>query len=250
MKLTVLGCAGTFPGPQSGCSAYLLEQDGFRLLVDCGYGAVGALQRHADLLALDAVVVTHLHADHCIDLVGYAYARFYHPAGRPPPLPVYGPAGTRDRISLAAESRRGADWLDEVFDWRTLSAEALEIGPYRLLPVRTAHPVECYALRITAGGAVLAYSADTGHCPQLIELARAADLFLCEASFLTGAANPPGVHLTGAQAGELASAAGARQLLLTHLVCWHDEEQVLSEAASVYPGPLALARAGRTYRVG
>ena len=90
MRLTVLGCAGTFPGPLSGCSSYLVEQDGFRLLLDAGNGAVSALQRAADLLAVDAVLLSHLHADHCLDLVAYSYARRYHPEGPLPP-----PAGLR-----------------------------------------------------------------------------------------------------------------------------------------------------------
>ena len=93
MKLTVLGSAGTFPGPDSPCSAYLVEHEGFRLLLDFGPGSLGPLQRHLGLLDLDAVYLSHLHADHCLELVTYSYARRYHPDGNPPSLPVYGPAG-------------------------------------------------------------------------------------------------------------------------------------------------------------
>ena len=248
MRLTVLGCAGTFPGPRSGCSSYLLEHDGFRLMVDCGNGAVGALQRHADLLDVQAIAVSHLHADHCIDLVAYAYARRYHP--RPPAglLPVYGPAGTRERICAAADGR-GGGWLDEVYDWRPLGEAALQVGPFALTPRRTAHPIECYALRVQAGGRTLAYSADAGPCPALAEVARDADVFLCEASFLSTGDNPDGVHLTGAQAGQVATEAAARSLLLTHLVAWHDEGEVLAEAQREFAGPLALARDGVSYPV-
>lgn len=248
MNLTVLGCSGTFPGPLSGCSAYLMEHDGFRLMLDCGYGAVGALQRHGGLLDLDAVVITHLHADHCIDLVGYAYARRYHPTERPGPLAVYGPDGTRDRICLAVDSRR-ADWLEEVYDWRPLGDAPTQVGPFALTPWRTAHPIECYALRVEAGGRTLAYSADTGPCAALVEAARDVDTFLCEASFVETDDNPAGIHLTGLQAGRAATQAGARRLLLTHLVPWHDEAQVLAEAKCGFDGPLALARDGVTYPV-
>jgi ribonuclease BN (tRNA processing enzyme) len=165
MQLTVLGCAGTFPGPASDCSAYLVEHDGFRLLVDAGYGAVGALQRHGDLLDLDAVLVSHLHADHCIDLVAYSYARFYHPAGIAPRLPVYGPPGTAARIEAAVASSH-TDWLDRVYDWRELDGSPVEIGPFAISFVRTNHPIECWAPRIEAGGAVLAYTGDTdGRAP-------------------------------------------------------------------------------------
>ncbi len=250
MQMTVLGCAGTFPGPASGCSAYLVEHDGFRLLVDAGYGAVGALQRHGDLLDVDAVLLSHLHADHCIDLVAYSYARFYDPRGTAPLLPVYGPPGTAERIAAATGSGR-QDWLGQVFDWRTLDGGPRQIGPFAASFVRTNHPVECWAPRLEAGGAVLAYTGDTGRCEDLVALARDADLLLAEASFLDGPGNPEGVHLCGREAGEYAARAGARSLLLTHLVgAWGDAAATLAEAKAVYDGELALAEDGRTYRVG
>ena len=98
MRLTVLGCSGTYPGPDSPCSGYLVEHDGFRLVLDLGPGALGPLQRAIGLLDVDAVYVSHLHADHCTDLVGMSYARRYHPDGMPAPLPLYGPTGLRDRL--------------------------------------------------------------------------------------------------------------------------------------------------------
>lgn len=249
MQITVLGCAGTFPGPASGCSSYLVEHDGFRLMLDAGYGAVGALQRHGGLQALDAVLLSHLHADHCIDLVAYSYARFYDPAGCAPPLPVYGPAGTAQRIANAIETSR-PEWLGQVYDWRLLDGTPVEIGPFRVSMVRTNHPVECWATRIEAAGRVLAYSGDTGACEGLVDLARDADLFLCEASFLDEPANPEGVHLCGRQAGEYAARAGARALMLTHLVAaWGDEQATLAEAKAVYDGDLRLARDGITYPI-
>jgi ribonuclease BN (tRNA processing enzyme) len=247
VKLTVLGCAGTFPGPASGCSSYLLEHEGFRLMLDAGYGAVGALQRHGGLLDLDAVMVSHLHADHCIDLVAYSYARFYDPGGCAPRIPVYGPLGTAARIAGAIETTQPA-WLEQVYEWRLLDGSPVQVGPFAITMVRTNHPVECYALRVEAGGAVLAYSGDTGACEGLVELARDADLFLCEASWLDSEANPEGVHLCGRQAGEYAARAGARSLMLTHLVsAWGDEQATLAEAKAVYDGDLRLARDGTTY---
>lgn len=249
MKLTVLGCAGTFPGPDSGCSSYLIEHEGFRLMVDCGYGAIGALQRHGSLLNLDAVIVTHLHADHCIDLVGYAYARYYDPGGAPAPLPVWGPAGTSDRIATAIQGG-SCDWLKGVYDWRPLDAAKRDVGPFTVSGELMAHPIECYGLRIEAAGRTIAYSADTGACDQLVDLARGADLFLCEASFLETRPNPPDVHLTGKQAGEHGLRADVGTLLLTHLVpAWGDEEATIAEAAQSFDGDLRLARTGVTYPI-
>ena len=94
MRLTVIGCAGSFPGPDSPASCYLVEADGFRMLLDLGNGALGVLQRHAGLYDIDAICLSHLHGDHCLDMSSYWVARTYAPGGPKPPVPVYGPAGT------------------------------------------------------------------------------------------------------------------------------------------------------------
>jgi ribonuclease BN (tRNA processing enzyme) len=246
VQLTVLGCAGTFPGPDSPCSGYLVEQDGFRLVVDLGAGALGNLQRHCDVLDVDAVYITHLHADHCIDLVAYSYARRYHPTGMPPQLPVYGPPGTRDRICASFEEFP-ADGLLDVYDFRERGAGTIQIGPLTVTSGIVEHPIECHGLRIEAGGKVLAYSGDTARSEVLVELARDADLFLCEASWPSVPEPPPGIHLTGREAGEHATRAGARRLLLTHLMPFHDPQAMLAEAKETYEGHLELVHPGSTY---
>jgi ribonuclease BN (tRNA processing enzyme) len=112
-----------------------------------------------------------------------------------------------------------------------------------------AHPVTAYGLRILADGRTLAYSGDTGTCDALVETARDADLFLCEASFVEGGDNPPDLHLTGAEAGVMATEAGARRLVLTHVPPWHDPQVMLAEAHLTYDGPLELAVPGETYDI-
>jgi ribonuclease BN (tRNA processing enzyme) len=248
VELTVLGCAGTFPGPQSPCSGYLVERDGFRLLVDLGAGALGALQRHVGLLDVDAVYISHLHADHCIDLVAYSYARRYYPDGVPPPLPVYGPRGTAQRICNAFETPP-ADGLLDVFDFHEVPPGEQQIGPFAVRTIRTNHPVECHAMRIDAGGRSLTYSGDTGDCPDLVELARGTDVFLCEASWTDSADNPPGIHLSGREAGEHAARAGVGRLLVTHLVAWADADAVVAEARAVFGGDVERAECGATVTV-
>lgn len=248
MQLTVLGCAGTFPGPDSPCSGYLVEHEGFRLVVDMGAGSIGQLQKHIGLLDVDAIYVSHLHADHCIDLVAYSYARRYHPDGIPPLLPVYGPKGTCGRIRGAFEAPPLNGLLD-VFDFREVAVGTTQIGPFAVTSARTNHPVECHALRIDAGGKRLTYSADTGACDGLVELARESDLFLCEASWADSPDNPPGVHLSGREAGEHAARAGARRLVLTHLVAWADDDAILAEAKRSFGGDVQLAARGATYDV-
>jgi ribonuclease BN (tRNA processing enzyme) len=246
VRLTVIGCAGSFPGPGSAASCYLVEHDGTSIVLDLGNGALGPLSAHTDIRALDAIVLSHLHADHCMDLTSLYVARKYHPQGPPPPVPVHGPAGTRQRIADAY--RAAADEpdpeLDRVFRFVDHAPDPVRIGSLTLRVARVAHPVPAYALRVEAGGRSLVFSGDTAPSQALVELARGADLALFEASFLTGPTNPRGLHLTGREAGEHAAAAGVPRLLLTHLVTWNEPDASFAEARASYDGELALAAPG------
>ncbi len=249
MQLTVLGCSGTFPGPDSPCSSYLLEHDGFSLLIDTGNGSLGPLQRYAGLLAPDAVFISHLHGDHYLDLQPYLYARHYHPDGAPPALPVYAPGALTAQLKAGyGEATSSAELVEQVYDIRPTSAGRLEIGPFAITLARTSHPIECYGARLEAGGRTLAYSADTGPCGALVELARGADVLLCEAAFGTGN-GPPDLHLSGRQAGEHATRAGAGLLLLTHLVPHGDRAATREHAAAAYAGPAELVSTGDRYEI-
>lgn len=242
MKLTIVGCAGSFPGPDSPASCYLIEADGFRLVMDLGSGALGPLQRYCGLDEVDAVCLSHLHGDHCLDMCGYSVARRYHPDGPRPRLPVYAPAGAAERLAAALGESTG---ITDAFQFRTLAPGPVQIGPLRITAARMNHPVETFGFRLEHDGAALAYSADTGPCAELGELARAADVLLCEASFLDQPGLPRDLHLTARQAGEAAGRAGARRLLLTHLVAWNDPAASRAEAAAAFGGELAVARAGQ-----
>ncbi len=248
MRLTVVGCAGSFPGPDSAASCYLLEADGFRLVVDLGNGALGALQRHIGLFDVDAICLSHLHADHCVDLYSYSIARAYSPTGPQPPIPVYGPAGTSERIGLIHGP--GADGgLMKRFTFESLAPGTFEIGPFRVTTAHMNHPVEAFGFRFTHDGRTLAYSGDSGETEELVPLARGSDVFLCEAAFLDGPDLPPDLHLTPGQAAGYATRAGAGQLVLTHLQPWNQAEQAFREAAS-FAGELALAHAGQVIEIG
>lgn len=247
MELTVLGCSGTFPSADSGCSSYLVRHDGYTLMIDAGNGAVGALQRVAGLLDPDAVLLSHLHADHCVDLVAYSYARRFHEA-KPARLPVHGPQGTQERICRIFD-RPPRDHLDKVYVFHTVAPGHLELGPFSVTLTPTAHPIETYSVRVEAGGRSLCYSADTGVTPRLVEAAKGVDLFLCEATWEDGGNHPPDVHLTASEAGEHAAEADVARLLLTHKVAWQHDDDVLAGAARAFRGPVEMAAAGRTYAV-
>ena len=251
MKLTIVGCSGSYPGPESSASCYLLEEehDGrtWRVLLDLGNGALGQLHRHADPLAIDAVFISHLHADHCLDLCGYHVMRKYHPTGAQPRIPVWGPDGTADRMARAYDLPSSPGMTEE-FDFRGWGAP-VEMGPFTVEARQVVHPVTAYALRVSAGGRTLVYSGDTGPCDALDDLAAGADLLLAEASFETGRDNPPDLHMTGADCGRTAARAGVGLLVLTHVPPWHDPAVAEAEARAEWSGPIELARAGATYDV-
>lgn len=247
MRLTIVGCAGSYPNPSSSASCYLVEHDGVRIVLDLGNGALGDLQQYVDPLdesALAAVILSHCHVDHCADVASLYVMRHYGPLAATRPLPLIGPSDSRARIA-AIYGMADATHLDQQFDARTLGAGPLTIGPFRIEAVPAAHPVEAYSIRVTADGMSITYSGDTGPTSQLVDLARGSDIALFEASFV-GTGNPPNLHLSGAEAGRIAKEADVGLLVLTHHVAWNDEAEVLAEAAAEFDGPIEQARPGMT----
>ncbi len=255
MKVTVIGCSGSFAGPDSSASCYLLEAPDaddpdrtWRVLLDLGSGALGALQRHADPLTIDAVLISHLHADHFFDISGFYVMRKYHPRGAQLRIPVHGPRGMKKRVAKAYGLPLDPGMNDE-FAFRRLRKSPLEIGPFTVTARRVEHPVEAYGFRVEHDGKVLAYSGDTALCPSLRDLAADADLLLAEAAFRDDADNPPGIHMTGSEAAAVARDARVGHLVLTHIPPWHDKGRAVLEAQGVYDGPVSLAREGATYEL-
>ncbi len=258
MRLTVVGCSGSTPGPTSAASCYLLEAAGpdddgevrtWRMLLDLGSGALGPLQRHVDPMTVDAVLLTHLHADHCLDLCGLYVMLKHSPVGPQPRvrIPVIGPSGTARRLARAYDlpEEPGMSAELDVRSWQ--DGEPVELGPFTVTPMRVNHPVEAYGLRVEHEGTVLAYTGDTDACPALEPLCRDADLVLADAAFVDGRDDVEGVHLSGRRAAEAAVAAGGvKRLLLTHLPPWNDPETVTAQARAVWDGQLDVAQPGLT----
>nr|WP_221474732.1 MBL fold metallo-hydrolase [Sphaerisporangium rubeum] len=250
VKLTIVGCAGSFPGPDSPASCYLLEAEGFRLLLDFGNGALGVLQRHIGLYDVDAICLSHLHADHCLDLCTYHVVRTYSPERPLPRVPVYAPADAPRRLS-AAYGMSEEPGLETAFAFEALRPATYAVGPFEVTTALMNHPVETYGFRVSHGGRSIAYSADTGECPDLVKLAAGADLLLCEASWPDRPDTPPDLHLNGRQAAEHAARAGVGTLVLTHLVPWFDPDVIHRDATrGGFDGTLRLARSGEVYDLG
>ena len=255
MRLTVIGCAGSFAGPESPASCYLLEEpfEGrtYRLLVDLGSGAFGPLQRHSTIRDIDAIVLSHLHADHCFDMSGFYVVSRYHPEGAFDQIPVHAPEGAGDFLVAAygVEENQGMRAQFDFQGWQ--DGATVQLGPFSVTSFLVNHPVPAYAMRIQTATSTLAYSGDTGPTDVLLDLVDGADAFLCEASFVEAkaATNPPNLHLTGAEAGEYATRGGVGRLLVTHIPTWTDRAEVESDVKSTWDGPYELVTAGAQYEI-
>jgi ribonuclease BN (tRNA processing enzyme) len=249
MELTVLGAHGTWPEAGGATTGYLLSHDGHRVWIDLGTGTMANLLRYVDVLGVDAVVISHRHPDHLLDLYPLFYARLIHPE-HPLGLPLYLPPGAFDHIRALLSDEGGED-LSLVFDVRPVRpGDGFQAGPFRFTTAAMEHPVPTLGMRIEAGAASLAYTADTGPNDDLVGLARGADLLLSEATWLD---RPPGavpIHLTPREAGEYAARAGVGRLVMTH-VRWNvtDPAIGLERAAAVFDGPVSVAEQGLRMRL-
>ncbi|QNG18299.1 MBL fold metallo-hydrolase [Rhodococcus triatomae] len=252
MRLTVLGCSGSVSGPDSPASGYLLTAPGTPpVVLDFGPGVLGALQRYADPGEV-SVLLTHLHADHCLDLPGLLVWRRYHPSPPTGRALVYGPSDAACRIGVAsAECGGEIDDISDTIDLRQWTdGAAVEFGELTVRAGRVDHPPESYGLRITdADGRILTYTGDTGMCDEVVELARGAHVLLSEASWTHSPDRPQGIHLSGTEAGRVATLAGVGELLLTHIPPWTSREDVIAEAKAEFAGPVHAVTAGGVYEI-
>lgn len=247
-RVVVLGSCGAWPEPGRACSGLLLEHHGFRVAVDLGYGTLPLLLQALGSPSgegLDAVVVTHRHPDHMVDLHGLFRARSFGnaPGG---PLPLLAAEGVLENVKALEEDDGSA--VDEAFRWVQLPRVAYDLGPFTLESRLLPHSVPSVGVRLSAPGLVVACTGDTGYVDELHDLGRDADLFVVEATD-EHQQGPSGSqsssnHLTAHEAGAAASAADARAVLLTHFWPGNDREASRRTAAEVYRGPVLVAEEG------
>jgi ribonuclease BN (tRNA processing enzyme) len=252
MRLTILGSSPACQNPGGACSGYLIEEDGVAILIDCGGGVFSRLQNFIKPESLKAVVISHMHADHTIDLVQFRFYLFFvaqdlgvrgHPALFLPP------DGHERLLALSRMQDQSPTFYSEFFALQEYDPlQTLDLGPLKLQFVPVVHIPHTYAIRIT-GSSTLAYSADTGPCPGLLEVARDADLFLCECANTEGSGYP--FHLTPRQAGLAAQDAGVGELVLTHRWVYLGHESAVKEASRCYTrGPVTMAREDMQFTLG
>lgn len=240
LTVTVLGCSGSYAAPGNPCTSYLVRSPGATVLLDCGPGSLGPLQNAADFDELDAVVLTHCHPDHWLELpVLRNVLTYFHPRSG---VPVYGTAETRAMDE--AVTVRSPDRADPL-EWTVIDASSeVAVGDQRWRFALTDHPVETLAVRADAAGRSFAFSADTGPGWDFRSLGPGIDAAMCDASHPAAYEDRGIPHMSARQAAGAAAAADAGKLVLTHLAPGVDPDDQRAEASAVYRGPVEVARPG------
>ncbi len=262
MRITILGKSPSWQDANGACSGYLVEHEDTTLLLDCGNGVFSKLRKFRDYTDLDAVVISHMHADHFLDLVPYSYALTYAPRQQPvavdrwpgtdnPARPeLHVPAGGRDVLRRVVGSWGNEDLVEKAFDlseYRT--PDVLEIGPLRIRFHEVPHFLETHAVDFTTnnGGGRFTFGADSRPCTDIEEFAQGTDLLMLEATLPRPERAGPRGHLTPAEAGDHARRANAGRLVITHISDELDEEWARDEATRAFGAPVEVAREGAVY---
>jgi ribonuclease BN (tRNA processing enzyme) len=236
MKLTVIGFWGGYPKKNGASSGYLLEHDGFQLLIDCGSGVLSKLQNIIQPEELDAVLISHYHPDHIADIGVLQHARLIQGflGERPATLPIYGHCFDDVEYSKLTykDITKGIAYNPD---------ETLTVGPFRVSFLKTDHPVPCFAMRFEVEGKSFVYTADGSYNEDLIEFSKGADILLCECNFFGHQNGKAAGHMNSLEAGQFAHLAAVNQLILTHLPQYGELTELLREASTEFTGIIKLA---------
>ncbi len=253
MRLTVLGKSPAWQDAGGACSGYLVEDGETRVLLDCGSGVFAKLREHGDYCGLDAVIVSHMHVDHVLDLLALRHALAYNPLPAPAPVPVWLPPGGAEHLAQATAPFDACDKPGRFTSTVTVAeydpARPLTIGDVVVTFSPTVHYIPAWAIRVqTTVGPSLGYTGDTGPSAALAGFLTGVHILVAEATLLEPGARPPGERgsLTAAEAGQLAVAAGAEILILTHM--WEERgfEAYRAQAEAIFLGRIELAAPGLT----
>ncbi len=248
MDITVLGKSPSFQDAGGACSGYLVEAEGIRVLLDCGNGVFAKLRERRDHLSVDAVVISHLHADHFLDLIPFAYALTYGPR-RPARRPrLHAPAGARETFRRVVGAWGSEDLVEGAFEiLEYQDSDTLSMGPLTVDFQPVPHFIATCAVRFRAAAASFVFGADCAPNDELAGFADAADLLFLEATITRPETDGPRGHMTAAEAGELGRQAGARRLVLVHISDELDLPAARRAAEESFGAGVEVAEEGVSY---
>jgi len=264
MRLTVLGKSPSWQDAGGACSGYLLEEDGTSVLIDCGNGVFSKLRQFVDYVDVDAVVLSHLHADHFLDLVPYSYALTYAPRQQPVPVPPWpgtdhparprliAPPGAGEVFRRVVGAWGNEDLIENAFRLEEYEESSIpEIGPFRFRFKSVPHFTETFAMDVvsSSGGGPLAYGADSSPSEDLIEFVKDCALLVIEATLPRPERTGMRGHLTPQEAGEHARLARARRVVLTHISDELDATWARKQASEAFGAPVEVASEGSVYEI-
>jgi ribonuclease BN (tRNA processing enzyme) len=261
LRITVLGKSPSWQDADGACSGYLIEEGDTGLVLDCGNGVFSKLRRFRDYVDVDAVVISHLHADHFLDLVPFAYALTYAPRQQPVPVDrwpgtdtparpiLHAPGGARETFRRVVGAWGNEDLIENAFDLREYAvSDELGVGPLTIRFHEVPHFVSTHAVEVTSpDGRRFTFGADSRPTHELVEFARGTDLLMVEATLPRPERNGVRGHLTPAEAGEHGREAGAQRLVLTHISDELDPLWARHEAERAFGGPVEMAEEGAVY---
>ncbi|MEV5014187.1 MBL fold metallo-hydrolase [Streptomyces sp. NPDC053780] len=251
LQLTVLGSATPYPSEDNPCSGYLVSSGDTRIWVDAGSGTLGPLQRHVRLDELDAIWISHLHADHSADLLTAYYGALYADISLAAPIPLYGPPGIADRLAGFLTNTPARSPIEAAFAVTELyDGHQAAVGSLRLTSRAVSHGIPAFAVRIESAGESLVYSGDTAPCPSLTELAEGCDVLLCEADSAQAPVEGEQVHHTPEDTGDTAGSARVGRLIVTHVGRFLTPRQAVARASARFDGPVDHAAPGATFSIG
>jgi ribonuclease BN (tRNA processing enzyme) len=262
VRVTVLGKSPSWQDADGACSGYLVEEDGYVLLLDCGNGVFAKLRRFKDYTDIDAVLISHLHADHFLDLVPYSYALIYAPRQQPVPVhtwpgtqtparpALHAPAKARETFRRVVGAWGNEDLVEKAFDLREYDPdEELALGPFRASFCPVPHFTPTCAIALSANGSRFVYGADSAPTEELVRFADGADLLLVEGTLPRPEREGPRGHLTPEEAGQHAARAKARKVVITHISDELGDQWAKDEAEKGYGGEVEVAYEGAIYEV-
>jgi ribonuclease BN (tRNA processing enzyme) len=264
MRVTVLGKSPSWQDAGGACSGYLITDGETALLLDCGNGVFGKLRQRIDYVDLDAVLISHLHADHFLDLIPYAYALTYAPRQQPVPVDrwpgtdqparpkLHAPGGAAKTLRRVVGAWGSEDLIETAFELHEYGPrDTVRVGSLEARFTEVPHFAETYAINVTstAGGGRLTYGADSRPAQEVVDAARGTDLLLVEATLPRPERTGVRGHMTPAEAGEHAKRAGAKRVVITHISDELDAEWAREQASEAFGAPVEVATEGATYEL-